>query len=110
MNANVFAGKPIDETAIEYMLALGCTRALELFKEIEEKAENMHNPSGYLITAAKKELPMGMPAVMPTQATEAAWPPAAMQMQPSGGAGGAFLSDQQRTTIFRRVSHSQLSM
>eukprot|EP00933_Yihiella_yeosuensis_P028586 TRINITY_DN22436_c0_g1_i1.p1 TRINITY_DN22436_c0_g1~~TRINITY_DN22436_c0_g1_i1.p1 ORF type:complete len:650 (+),score=184.54 TRINITY_DN22436_c0_g1_i1:72-2021(+) len=55
LNANVFADNPIDREAIGCMLELGISRAFELFKEVEEKADKIGNPSGYLITAFKRE-------------------------------------------------------
>ena len=41
------------------MKGLGGTRAMELFKDVEEKKEQVRNPSGYLKTAAARESPVG---------------------------------------------------
>ena len=55
-------------TAVEAIVAmkgLGGARAMELFKEVEEKFEQIRNPSSYLKTAAARENPSvqgrGMP-------------------------------------------------
>ncbi|CAE7775065.1 FTSH10 [Symbiodinium pilosum] len=59
LNANVFPDRPIDEEAIAAMKGLGGTRAMELFKDVEEKKEQVRNPSGYLKMAAARESPVG---------------------------------------------------
>lgn len=65
LNTNVFPDRPIDEEAIAAMKGLGGARAMELFKEVEEKFEQIRNPSSYLKTAAARENPSvqgrGMP-------------------------------------------------
>lgn len=55
LNANVFLDNPIDDDAVAAMVGMGISRAMELFKEIEEKSGTIRNPSGYLKNAAKKE-------------------------------------------------------
>ncbi|CAK9081209.1 unnamed protein product [Durusdinium trenchii] len=66
LNANVFPDRPIDEEAIAMLKALGAARAMELFKDIEEKKEQVRNPSGYLKTAVARE-PTGPPSPMRSQ-------------------------------------------
>lgn len=55
LNKNVFKSSPIDEEAVAAMKGMGLQRAMELFREIEEKSDKMRNPSGYLKTAAMRE-------------------------------------------------------
>lgn len=55
LSANVFWNGPIDEEAVAAMKGMGVTRAMELFSELEAKAPDIKNPSGYLKTAAKRE-------------------------------------------------------
>merc|ERR1712066_13442 len=55
LNSNVFLVKPIDEEAIAAMAGMGAHRAMELFKEIEEKADSVRNPSSWLKNAAARE-------------------------------------------------------
>jgi len=55
LNKNVFASSPIDDEAVAAMAGMGAARAMELFKEIEEKGGQVRNPSGYLKSAARKE-------------------------------------------------------
>ena len=47
------------------MKGLGGARAMELFKEVEEKKEQVRNPSGYLKSAAARENPAGIPHASP---------------------------------------------
>eukprot|EP00435_Cladocopium_sp_Y103_P075108 s194_g54.t1 len=58
LNANVFPDRPIDQEAVMMMTSLGTARAMELFKDVEEKKEQVRNPSGYLKTAAARDAPM----------------------------------------------------
>jgi len=60
LNANVFPDRHIDPEAIEAMKTLDSARAMELFKEIEEKSGQVKNPSSYLKTAVARE-GSGMP-------------------------------------------------
>lgn len=55
LNNNVFPDRPIDEEAIAAMSSLNVARAMELFKEVEEKAANLRNPGGYLKVAVSRE-------------------------------------------------------
>lgn len=55
LNANVFWAHAIDEGAIEALSSITFSRAMEICKEIEEKAGKVTNPSGYLIQAVKRE-------------------------------------------------------
>jgi len=55
LSANVFTAKPIDEEAIAAMIGMGAHRAMELFKEVEEKADSIRNPSSWLKSAAARE-------------------------------------------------------
>ncbi|CAE7504085.1 FTSH10 [Symbiodinium sp. CCMP2592] len=68
LNGNVFPDRPIDEEAIVAMKSLGGARAMELFKEVEEKFEQIRNPSSYLKTAAARENPSGQGRGMPQTA------------------------------------------
>lgn len=56
LSANVFVDKPIEDNAIETLVQLGVPRALQLLKEAEEKAGELHNPTAWLGSAARKEL------------------------------------------------------
>jgi len=80
------------------MVALGVHRALELFKEIEEKKEQMRNPSGYLKTAAKREVSFN---VAPVTAYSA--PQQVMSYKVAGG-NGAQGSDEEQSKIHRRIT------
>lgn len=51
LNANLFLDNPISRQAILTMHNIGIPHALELFKEIEKKADHLRSPSGYLIKA-----------------------------------------------------------
>mmetsp|Transcript_51979 Transcript_51979/g.116619 ORF Transcript_51979/g.116619 Transcript_51979/m.116619 type:complete len:650 (+) Transcript_51979:3-1952(+) len=62
LSTNVFQDRPISGEAVAAMLSLGTRRALELFKDVEEKADQIKNPSRYLIGAAARENPMAQPA------------------------------------------------
>merc|ERR1719330_104164 len=44
LNGNVFAESPIDDDAAAVMKELDVQRAMELFKEIEGKADEVKNP------------------------------------------------------------------
>lgn len=55
LSENVFQGKPIDDEAIAAMASLDVGRAMEMFKEMEEKGDQIKNPSGYLKAAVKNE-------------------------------------------------------
>ncbi|CAJ1441187.1 unnamed protein product [Effrenium voratum] len=71
LSANVFPDRPIDDEAIAAMGSLGSARAMELFKDIEEKSASLRNPSGYLKAAAQREPDAGrrhFPAVLAPQA------------------------------------------
>ena len=50
-----FKSSPIDGEVVAAMRGMGLQRAMELFREIEEKSDKMRNPSGYLKTAARRE-------------------------------------------------------
>lgn len=58
LNANVFPDRPIDQEAVMMMKSLATARAMELFKDVEEKKEQVRNPSGYLKSAAAREAPV----------------------------------------------------
>lgn len=58
LNANVFPDRPIDQEAVMMMTSLGTARAMELFKDVEERQEQVRNPSGYLKTAAQRDGPI----------------------------------------------------
>jgi len=96
LNKNVFQDKQIDNDAIGAMMGLGVGRALELFKEIEEKAKaaQLKNPSGYLKKAAERE-GLSPPSVAGAR-------PAAMYAQPAYAQPA--LSEQESSTIHRRVT------
>eukprot|EP00428_Durinskia_dybowskii_P024469 CAMPEP_0170253902 /NCGR_PEP_ID=MMETSP0116_2-20130129/26795_1 /TAXON_ID=400756 /ORGANISM="Durinskia baltica, Strain CSIRO CS-38" /LENGTH=468 /DNA_ID=CAMNT_0010504893 /DNA_START=94 /DNA_END=1500 /DNA_ORIENTATION=- len=68
LNSRVFASSPIDREAVAAIVGMGAARASELLKEVEEKAGNIKNPSGYLKVAAKRE------GVVPAAAPPAAAP------------------------------------
>lgn len=54
LNDNVFADKPISDEVVTKMIeGLPVPRAMELFKEVEEKADSLNNPSGYLDKALR---------------------------------------------------------
>eukprot|EP00434_Breviolum_minutum_P019065 symbB.v1.2.016807.t1/scaffold1292.1/size223628/5 len=55
LNENVFQDRPMDDEAIEAMGSLPMSRAMELFKEVEEKAGQLRNPGGYLKAAVSRE-------------------------------------------------------
>lgn len=55
LSDKVFAGRRIDDEAVAAMQGMGIARAMELFREIEEKADQVKNPSGYLKSAARRE-------------------------------------------------------
>jgi hypothetical protein len=55
LNEKLFSAKPIDEDAVAAMVGMGRDRAMELFKELEEKSGSIKNPSGYLKAAARRE-------------------------------------------------------
>eukprot|EP00446_Apocalathium_sp_SHHI-4_P054275 CAMPEP_0177374656 /NCGR_PEP_ID=MMETSP0368-20130122/44274_1 /TAXON_ID=447022 ORGANISM="Scrippsiella hangoei-like, Strain SHHI-4" /NCGR_SAMPLE_ID=MMETSP0368 /ASSEMBLY_ACC=CAM_ASM_000363 /LENGTH=360 /DNA_ID=CAMNT_0018838267 /DNA_START=16 /DNA_END=1095 /DNA_ORIENTATION=- len=55
LNENLFQDRPIDDDAVAAMIGMGGARAMELFKEMEEKGDQVKNPSGYLKSAARKE-------------------------------------------------------
>jgi len=64
LNANVFPDRPIDDEAVAMLSSLGTGRAMELFKDIEEKKEQVRNPSNYLKSATVREAsPMAQPMV-----------------------------------------------
>jgi len=55
LNENVFVDRPIDDNAIAAMAGLSTHRAMELFKEVETKGDDVKNPSNYLTAAAMRE-------------------------------------------------------
>jgi len=55
LSTNVFTSNPIDDEAVAAMQGMGIARAMELFKEIEEKSGQVKNPSGYLKGAARRD-------------------------------------------------------
>lgn len=55
LNKNVFVANPINDEAIAALNSLGVSRAMELFKDIEQKGDEVQNPSGYLKAAAARE-------------------------------------------------------
>lgn len=101
LNSNVFPDRPIDQDAIGAMLGMGASRALELFKEIEEKAAQMKNPSGYLKKAAEREgfAPTGMGPPSRAASSTPRRPPANAFV----GSQAATTEDQ-KSTIHRRVT------
>jgi len=82
LNANVFSDRQIDQDAVAAMLGLGVARALELFKEIEAKGDQLRNPSGYLMKAATNE------GVVPQKAMFSGGAPAGRQFDPVRGKEG----------------------
>eukprot|EP00930_Biecheleria_cincta_P031078 TRINITY_DN2155_c0_g1_i1.p1 TRINITY_DN2155_c0_g1~~TRINITY_DN2155_c0_g1_i1.p1 ORF type:complete len:806 (-),score=183.07 TRINITY_DN2155_c0_g1_i1:98-2284(-) len=102
LNSNVFPDRPIDQDALGAMLGMGVSRALELFKEIEEKADQMKNPSGYLKKAAQREglAPPGLAASPRGSAPSTRRPPAANSFPGSQAA----TTEDQKSTIHRRVT------
>eukprot|EP00928_Gymnodinium_smaydae_P037541 TRINITY_DN2603_c0_g1_i1.p1 TRINITY_DN2603_c0_g1~~TRINITY_DN2603_c0_g1_i1.p1 ORF type:complete len:633 (+),score=155.10 TRINITY_DN2603_c0_g1_i1:48-1946(+) len=56
LNGNVFTDSPIDEEAIEMLYELGVSRAYDLFKEVEESADDVSDPSEWLKQKAGDEL------------------------------------------------------
>ncbi|CAE8669567.1 unnamed protein product, partial [Polarella glacialis] len=104
LTGNVFQDRPINEEAIQAMMALGCARALELFKEIEAKKDDLRNPSGYLIKAARNEGAAVGHQQMPPQQVQYA-PPAQHYPQEFHAKGmGKGLSEQESTTIHKRAT------
>lgn len=55
LSKNIFSDREIDQDAIAAMAGMGFARAMELFKEIEEKAAEIRNPSQFLKSAARRE-------------------------------------------------------
>ncbi|CAK0881666.1 unnamed protein product, partial [Prorocentrum cordatum] len=55
LNHNVFTESQINNDAVNAVAGMGIARAMALFKEIEEKVDEIRNPSNYLCAAAKKE-------------------------------------------------------
>ena len=55
LNHNVFTERPIDSSAIAAMAELDVRRAMDLFKELEDKADQIRNPGGYLKAAVGRE-------------------------------------------------------
>lgn len=58
LNGNVFQASPINKEAIQALATIHPMRAMEMLKEVEEKAEKVKNPSGYLKSAAARESPV----------------------------------------------------
>lgn len=92
LNANVFPDRQIDPEAIEAMKTLDSGRAMELFKEVEEKSGQVKNPSGYLKSAVARE-GSGMPQNLPAS------PRVGTVTRLSGPA-----SPEEQTKIHRRVT------
>eukprot|EP00927_Polykrikos_kofoidii_P053073 TRINITY_DN4721_c0_g1_i1.p1 TRINITY_DN4721_c0_g1~~TRINITY_DN4721_c0_g1_i1.p1 ORF type:complete len:546 (+),score=118.86 TRINITY_DN4721_c0_g1_i1:166-1638(+) len=55
LNANVFWQGAIDEKAIEQLSGIDVGRAMEMLKDLEDKAELVANPSGYLKNSVRRE-------------------------------------------------------
>jgi len=71
LSKNVFTDRPIDDNAVAAVVTLGIPRAMELFKEMEQKADEIRNPSSYLKTAVSRE---GLqPQPQPQPQSQAAW-------------------------------------
>lgn len=59
LNANVLAGKEINQEAIFALSMVGWQRAMELCKEVEEKSDEVNNPSRYITAAVTRDMSNG---------------------------------------------------
>lgn len=57
LNANVFWPEAVNSAAIAALRTVAYPRAMELCKELEEKASKVQNPSGYIHAAVQNEVP-----------------------------------------------------
>lgn len=55
LNANVFGQQAISQEAVAALSNLSRDRAMDLLKQVEEKKDQLNNPSGYLLAAVKRD-------------------------------------------------------
>ncbi|CAE7606202.1 FTSH10 [Symbiodinium natans] len=102
LSSNVFQDRPISEEAVAALMGLGTRRALELFKDIEEKQDQIKNPSGYLISAASRETAGAHPG--PAMMALPAITMPVMRSTPAPVAAMAMSSSADEAKIWRRAS------
>jgi len=89
LNDNLYTKNPVDAEAVAAMQGMGCPRAMELLREIEEKHSRIQNPSAYLKSAARREGfgPPEEPTPLPKRATSGASRPEPPTTGPPKGKG-----------------------
>lgn len=55
LSSNVFTNGGIDDEAVAALASLGFQRAMEICKELEQKGDQVANPSGYIKAAVRRE-------------------------------------------------------